>query len=609
MKKALLLTLAVLSASCSARQAGPNLLQVTELSAREVGHGDKLEITGSGFPDGRIARVTFRGDVFRPGRAPERDVEVSVPARTVTPHRLEATISEEMVTALCGRDGASHATFRGDAVAAFAPRKSGAAPVSGSLEGIVLDVEPSRQTEGERALALQEGHRFAEFLGVTVSHEGAGPLRILKVEPHGRGAEVGLAAGDVVEELSGVRITSVADFVPPPRARVARLGMHRSGVEREALFAVEVAEFKPGTLSDLVPAFALVGSALLALLFLLSPLGRFATWLELSLVARSREGRDANATRKPWRAVIRGLSSALPASVPGYFGVSVGSSLLAFGAFGIPLVARELDLPILLLASASALTVSGFLAESSRQGGKISLLKGLRRAWWVAVAQLPITAALLVAVMDVGSLRADDFAAAQQGAPWHFLAFASPAHFAALLLGIFALVPEATLASTSTFAGRSSGRLPALAAVEWTHLVLVAGLLSVVLLGGFGVPWISELDRASSPALTALGATWLVLKTFGIVMLVSLLRWALGRINVEQCQTALVRVGLPMTLILPVVTKLWTLGSGGPMLSAYRGAVAVALFVATAASGLLLARRLGQTLRVSRGEPSINPWL
>src|SRR6185436_17169891 len=100
--KATLFALAVLGLGCSAQNPGPGLLQLTELSAREVGRGDKLEITGAGFPEGRVARLTFRGDVFRPGRSAAHDVEVSISAHTSTPHLLEASISEELVSAFCG---------------------------------------------------------------------------------------------------------------------------------------------------------------------------------------------------------------------------------------------------------------------------------------------------------------------------------------------------------------------------------------------------------------------------------------------------------------------------------------------------------------------------
>jgi len=283
---------------------------------------------------------------------------------------------------------------------------------------------------------------------------------------------------------------------------------------------------------------------------------------------------------------------------------------LALGALGVPLVARELDLPILLLAAGSALTVASFLSQLS-QRGKLTPLAGLGRALWVLMAQLPLAAALLVGVLSVGSLRADDFASAQAGMPWRFLAFASPIHFMALLMGIFSLVPEGTLTSSasSSLPRPPAKRWPALPGVEWAHLVLAAGLLSITLLGGFAVPWLSELDRTGSAGRMATGAVLLVIKTFGIVVLVAALRWALGRVSVEQCRGALLRVGLPAALALPVAAKLWTIGAEGLVLSAYRGVIALALFVATSLTCVLVARRLGQNLRLQRGEASINPWL
>ena len=606
--KASLCALAAVVLGCSAPNAGPGLLQLTELSAREVGRGDKLEITGAGFPEGRVARLTFRGDVFRPGRLAAHDIEVSISAHTSTPHLLEATIPDELVSAFCGRDDGAHATFRGDVTAAFAPRKSGAPPVAGSIQGVVLDIEPSHETEDNRALAVKEGERFAAFLGVGISADGTGPLRIQKLEPQGRGAEVGLAAGDVLEELSGVRLSELSDFVPPPRARTARIGLHRGGVSDGAVMAVDVAEFKPGTLSDLTPALALVGSALLALLLALSPLGRFSTWLALAISSRSRS--RGTKPHEHWLAVARGMSGALPDDAAAYFGVGIASSLLALSALAVPLVARELDLPILLLAAGSALTVAGFLSQL-RSGGRLSPAAGLKRALWVLLAQVPLTGALLVGVISAGSLRADDFASVQAGMPWRFLAFASPIHFMALLLGIFALVPEATLASnaSSSLPRPSAKRWPALPAVEWAHLVLNGGLLSVVLLGGFAVPWLSDLDRVSSPGRMAIGAVLLVVKTFGIVLVVAALRWALGRVSVEQCRGAVLRVGLPAAVALPIAAKLWAIGAEGLVLSAYRGVIALALFVATALTCVLVVRRLGQNLRLHRGEPSINPWL
>jgi hypothetical protein len=179
------------------------------------------------------------------------------------------------------------------------------------------------------------------------------------------------------------------------------------------------------------------------------------------------------------------------------------------------------------------------------------------------------------------------------------------------LLGTFALVPEGTLLSTpsSNLPRTASERSPALAGVEWTHLVLSAGLLAITLLGGFAVPWLSELDRTSSNGRMATGALLLIVKTLLLVVVVATLRWALGRVSVEQCRGALLRMGLPAAFLLPILTRLWAAGSEGLVLSAYRGVIALALFVATALLGALMLKAVSRNLRPERAEPGVNPWL
>ena len=50
----------------------PELVKVTDVVPREAEVGDRLEITGAGFPQGRTARVTFKGELRRPGERDER---------------------------------------------------------------------------------------------------------------------------------------------------------------------------------------------------------------------------------------------------------------------------------------------------------------------------------------------------------------------------------------------------------------------------------------------------------------------------------------------------------------------------------------------------------
>jgi hypothetical protein len=603
LKLALLLALLLLVSSCLDQQHPPGLLQLTDLSTRELSAGDELRLLGAGFPEGRSARVTLRGDVFRPGAPPERDFELSFPAQTLTPHVLEAVVSEDVVTRLCGGPGVQRATFRGDIVAAFAPRKSGAAPVTGALEGVVLDLESSRVSALERDQAASEGQRFASFLGIELAHGSTGALRIAKLQDGSRAQEVGLQPGDLLEELSGVRLRSLADFVPPPRASMARVGLRRAG-HQSATVAVEIAGFRPGVLSDLVPALSLLGGLTLLLLLAISPLGRCFAWFELKLAQRARELRSPSRT-SPARALVHGVATALPSAAGAHAGVALGSSLLALSAFGVTLVARELDLLLLLLMGGTALCCAASLTGPRNEQGLVKLASAAYRGLLAALLQLPIAAALMVSALDAGSLRVDDLSEAQAGAFWNYSAFRSPLHFAAFAAGVLSLIPEVGTASDS--AGRAR-RWPALAVVEWAQLVLAAGVLSIALLGGTSLTGASELARGSGVE-QLIGTVVLVTKTLVLVLVVSVGRFALGSVRLEACEALLFKAALPISVLLPLLTRLWTLAAESALLATYRSAAALALCAAAAAALLLFVRRMAQRLRAPRPEFGINPWI
>ena len=62
--------LAVLGLGGCERDGVPPLVEVTEVSPREIELGDRLELKGAGFPQGRSGRITFRGTMWRPGQTP-----------------------------------------------------------------------------------------------------------------------------------------------------------------------------------------------------------------------------------------------------------------------------------------------------------------------------------------------------------------------------------------------------------------------------------------------------------------------------------------------------------------------------------------------------------
>src|SRR5579871_3381365 len=71
------------------RGPSPPLVQVTDLSSRQVEPGDRVLLLGDGFPSGKPARVTFRGALHRPGERVESDAEVVAAGAVLGPQQVE----------------------------------------------------------------------------------------------------------------------------------------------------------------------------------------------------------------------------------------------------------------------------------------------------------------------------------------------------------------------------------------------------------------------------------------------------------------------------------------------------------------------------------------
>src|SRR2546428_675803 len=67
-------------AGCASNGAAPDLLNVIDVAPREVDVGDRIEVLGINLPTGEAkeAKVTFSGELRRPGQAPVTDQEITV---------------------------------------------------------------------------------------------------------------------------------------------------------------------------------------------------------------------------------------------------------------------------------------------------------------------------------------------------------------------------------------------------------------------------------------------------------------------------------------------------------------------------------------------------
>jgi NADH:ubiquinone oxidoreductase subunit H len=608
-------------AACELREAPPNLLDVTDLNPHSLEVGDRLTLRGSGFPEGRAARITFRGDLFRAGQAPVHDVAIVAPAAASEPHSITVTLSNELSRDFCGTGDSVHATFRGAATASFRARASGAPPVQGTLDGVVLDVNPVSISRSALAAHESEAKRFAEFVGMAVVRSEERDLLLIDtIDPDGRAARAGLLLGDALLELDGVRLTALTDLVPAPRSRLSHFSLRRAGQNAPSTFAVDVSGFQPGSPAELVPAATLIGFAVACLLLFATPVGRALGWLEerfrSGIASRSMSGPRTLAAARESRSggLSRVALSELPISPLPYFVFVVDSAWLTLLALNRTIWARELDLPVLFLGSLTVLAATALIVGGRQPRRRFSFFGGLSAVSSTLLFQTPVLAALVCAVLLAGSLRSDDILAAQGGWPWQWFAFESPialALFALLVLGLVPVIARPSAALSASLADESGGvgLRQRTTLSEWSHLILTSGIISLIFLGGPRVPAVRALEPAASAWLQVFGALLFQLKALSISACVLAIRFATGHISLARVGRLGLRLVLPAACACVVACYFWTFGGRNPIFAAANVPVSYcSVFFCVLCGAHVLWAVLGQ--RAGKGSRSlINPWL
>jgi NADH-quinone oxidoreductase subunit H len=492
--------------------------------------------------------------------------------------------------------------------------------VRGTLDGVVLDVNPASISKAALAAHEAEAVRFAEFAGMAVVHsEERDVLLVDTIDPEGRAARAGLMPGDALLELDGVRLAALSDLIPPPRARLSHLSVRRGDATTPATFALDVAGFQPGSPSELAPAATLLGFAVALLLLLASPLGRALSWFEGRLASRIRD-RAKPSTLARARGELRSLGflrvalAELPSSPLPYFVFIADSAWLTLLAMNRTIWARELDLPVLFLGSLTALCATALVLGGREPGRRFSLLRGLRHVLRVLVFQSPVLVAMACAVLLSGSLRSDDILAAQGGWPWQWFAFSSPVSLAVFVLLLLGLVPvlssapsalRGALADTTSIAERQRRTsLP-----EWSHLILTSGVISLVFLGGPRVPGVAASDPAAGACVQVVAALLFQAKAILVMSCVLLLRFATGQVRMAELSRLGVRYLLPSALGLLVANYFWAFGGQSPIVSAARVPLSYGLFFLCAACALHVVVRVAGQLAGDRPRSAVNPWL
>ncbi|HSQ67709.1 MAG TPA: hypothetical protein VLM85_31075 [Polyangiaceae bacterium] len=439
----------LIASACATDPIVP-LIQLTEVAPRQIELGDKLEIAGSAFPQGRKARVLFDGALHRPGESAEPDSEVDAEGEVIAPDRIVVPVNEGLLASFCGAgSAASHTTFEGSVTVVFAAQTPGAPPVSGTLQRAVVDVLPSAAGQARYAADAEDGAKLLRVSGLHVEPRPGGGLAVTAVDDGSRAMGAGLLPDDVIVAAGGVRTSGVADLAPDPESGTLALAVHRGGNTTDEVHELVVDSAARSTPRRFALPAALVGGiALLIALLAASPGRRFA-WLRRRL------------------AMARATATA-------------GDRVVTFAALAtvsaLPLAMPNADAGLLALAAWSGALATGLLVggEHTTSGWRAGLLTLCRIG--------PSAVAYVMALAVVGSLRADEIVAAQGGAPWSFVAARSPAH--AVLALVFC-----SWAVLQADAGPPADNAMARAADRYVA-ILHAGLAVTLFLGGWRVPFV-----------------------------------------------------------------------------------------------------------------------
>jgi NADH-quinone oxidoreductase subunit H len=423
---------------------------------------------------------------------------------------------------------------------------------------------------------------------------------VTSVAPSSRAEAAGILPGDSLATFDGVRVVDVGDVVPRAGEREATVVVRRAEGSSESTRTLAVDGFRRAPPADLVAAALIALSALALVLLLGAPTRpRLAASLQ-RVVSRMRAGMVP-----AFRSALR---DALPPTGPLALVDALAYALLAAMPFGQYLVAAQLDVGLLFIAAATALTVAALLSNRTAWGG-------LRAASHVALQHLPAALAIVTVVTTTGSLRVQEIAQTQGGWPWDWLAFRSPGALAALVLLVACtgIEPDGhddaratTVAALVETSRAVRPRGPWLQAACRAHRLLVAGLASALFLGGWLLPGLTATAQSGSPALQLAGAAWLVAKTWGVVLLVTWSASALPAMRLGERTRRAALWLVPVSLAALVATAAWSWWSPA---RAAQLLMSASLFALVVLLGLALAHRVRHGLMSPVGDGRVSPFL
>jgi len=229
--------------------------------------------------------------------------------------------------------------------------------------------------------------------------------------------------------------------------------------------------------------------------------------------------------------------------------------------WGGRLQAADLNVGVFYVTAVASLSTVGLIMAGWASNNKYALFGGMRSAAQIVSYEIPAVMILLIPVMLVGSLSLQDIVAAQRGGLPHWFLFRyfplMPVAFLIFFTAGMAEcnrtpfdIPEAESELVAGFHTEYSGFFFAMFFMaEYTEMLVISAVTSVLFLGGFQAPH----PALQQVAGVGLGGVWLVAKAWFLMFVMMWLRWTLPRLRVDQLMYVAWKVLLPISFVLVVV--------------------------------------------------------
>ena len=631
-----LLTLAALLGlmGCAADGSAPELLNVIDIAPRDVDVGDRIEVLGTNLPTGesKEARVTFTGELRRPGQAPLDAQEITVDKAQITTDKVSMIFTEGLQTQFCGRgDEAAHTTFHGDVVVTL-PSVHGGLPVKGTVHGITVNFRSPTPRRAVLAARAREGARALKFLGIGVSPDSpnSGGLLVTEITPASPANRAQVLPGDLITGFEGVKVMSIGDMAPSGSERLPAIAVRRgeaAPIDRQ--ISMEGYDVRPPT--DLLGAGIILGIAAAIIALFMAPTAGIITWVERRVSGRmqSRIGPNRAGPQGFLVWIADGIKSLMKEDIVPteadsplfrlapylvFMGVSATFVVMPFGQY---LIAADLDIGILFVIAVTSLVTIGLMTGGWASNNKWSLLGGIRSAAQIISYEIPGAVAVVCLVMMTGSLRMQDIIGAQGGWPWHWFIFRNPITFALFFLYFTTALaegnrapfdlPEAESELVAGYSTEYSGmRYLFFFFAEWANVFVMSGIASALFLGGWQLPGVTPAQQEAHLALQLLGAFLFLLKSWILIFVVVWIRWTLPRVRIDQMMNLCWKWFVPLSFGAFLFTAVW-------MVIALPPTVQLIISLATFGTGLFLIfhfiRRVRYNIRESRVALHLNPFI